>query len=104
MKLNLAAATSASKLESSHEESTKHPMIAVTFDFSLASMPAETYSISAGDTFAQIKKRIADTKRIPYVDITFSLDEKVLIDPLCLSDVKEINGKEKITITATIKQ
>jgi hypothetical protein len=103
MKLNLAGATSAGKKESSHDEATKHETIAVTFEFSSESMAAETYNISAGDTFAQIKKRIADSKRIPYVDITFTLAGKTLIDPLCLSDVKEIKGKDKVTIETRIK-
>ena len=98
MKLNLSGA---GKGPSSHEEATQHATIAVTFRYSNG-LPEETRNVSAGDTFAQVKKRLADMKGIPYSNISFFLGEKALIDPLCLSDVKEIRGQDKIAIETKI--
>ena len=91
------------KGSSAHDEATTHASIDVTFCFS-NELANETQSISVGDTFAQVKKRIADAKGIPYGQLKLLLDAKELIDPYCLSDVPALTGKESATIQVQVAQ
>jgi hypothetical protein len=108
MKLNLGLGAPKTDY---HEEATSHAMVVVTLSFS-NNLPDQIESISMGDTFAQVKKRIADTHGVSYTKISLTLEDsstlgenrRDLLDPFSLSDIKEIKGRTEVTIVVDIKE
>ncbi len=104
MKLNLAAkpVAAAANAPSYHDEADPHAKVTLSLSFSNG-LAGATMVASAGDTVAQIKKRISEAHSLRYGALSLVVEGKPVIDPLSLNDVKHIRGKTEVAVEVQVK-
>ena len=104
MKLNLGKAVEKKDEPSAHDAATTHAKVSLTLEFSNG-LPTKSVECSVGETWAMIKKnQVADPMGIAYGKLSLFFGEKPLLDPLCVSDVKELQGKIEATIRVQVAE
>lgn len=89
--------------QSAHEEATQHAVVRLELLFEpppQGDLPLSSQHmlLSVGDTFAQLKKRLAESHGWTFSDVSLFVGNLLLLDPLCLSDVPQLRGLEEVTI------
>jgi hypothetical protein len=102
MKLNLSANPAPSNARSYQEEADPHAKVTLSLSFSNGAA-ATTLVASAGDTVAQIKKRISEAQGIAYGALSLVVAGKPLMDPLSLNDIKDVRGKTEVAVEVRVK-
>ncbi len=111
MKLNLgaklpgpsSAAAESAPAKSYHEEANEHSQLTLHLTFSNG-LPPAALTASAGETLAQIKKRISDANGLSYGALTLTVEGKAAMDPFSLNDLKHIRGKSEVAVQIAVAQ